>query len=619
MPVIDFLIRLRKQRSIALFLETHLQLHIEYHLEPFKNRLASDRAQLENDLGALRGSDDIRQLDSKYKKCRELRLMSVKLECANEVDTDFSRLESGFEHLSREMHREEQEVIDRLKKENTFDIDFEPVLEQYNSNLERERNENSIRILRLIRKFFVDKQKKLKRRLDSYRLDEDEEFEQESFVRYMEALIEVSYVCHHLNTFKGIEKDARVIPKEQIDREMASVEALITKFFEETMACVEEISSASQDFVLFVSRFGEAEEAAYRCIHERKNSDHNELKRRLKQLMGALETRVMKSLVPLGYRNTVVLHRGNDYTKNLLIEYHERSIKKLEDLYGDKKEFKYDATFQKFYHYLQAKEPLKLQEIQEKMEERVNGRLKELEANFEGELRAKEAAEVELKREIDSLSALQIPLAEQFRSQYRNTVEQLEQRVESNVQKAVEALKSDVSQRSECLQEMKKALTNKQSEIAQRFTERLRTVYCEVEKKHSGIRERLSYVQDWLEAPLDSHMKLLEETGFKRTIITVFNQNLRFIEVQVKARLSSVTKAFAASLENYDVSEKRSIEEMHELFDALSYLFLLKDKHSHNLEALNGVFTSSQEGLEKLFEVIGERVAPIKITPSLLS
>ena len=89
--------------------------------------------------------------------------------------------------------------------------------------------------------------------------------------------------------------------------------------------------------------------------------------------------------------------------------------------------------------------------------------------------------------------------------------------------------------------------------------------------------------------------------------------------MQVKARLSSVTKAFAASLENYDVSEKRSIEEMHELFDALSYLFLLKDKHSHNLEALNGVFTSSQEGLEKLFEVIGERVAPIKITPSLLS
>ena len=84
-----------------------------------------------------------------------------------------------------------------------------------------------------------------------------------------------------------------------------------------------------------MSRFGEAEEAAYGCTHERKNSDHNELKRKIKQLIGTFETRIMKNLVLLGSRSTAVPQKGNDYIKRLLIKYHELSIKKLEDLYSN--------------------------------------------------------------------------------------------------------------------------------------------------------------------------------------------------------------------------------------------------------------------------------------------
>ena len=50
MPVIDFLIRLNKQTNISDFLRSHVQIHIEYFLEPFKSKLTSDKIQLEHDL-----------------------------------------------------------------------------------------------------------------------------------------------------------------------------------------------------------------------------------------------------------------------------------------------------------------------------------------------------------------------------------------------------------------------------------------------------------------------------------------------------------------------------------------------------------------------------------------
>ena len=192
---------------------------------------------------------------------------------------------------------------------------------------------------------------------------------------------------------------------------------------------------------------------------------------------------------------------------------------------------------------------------------------------------------------------LNISLADQFRRRLSQTIEQLEGRVDSKIEEAMDTLKSDPGKLHECLLEMKKAQLNKQTEIVSKYAEQLQVVYDEVEKKNSGIRDRINYVQEWLEAPMINYMKLLEETDFKPTLLEMFNRNLQSFEVHIKAKMVPITNAFSAKLENYEVSSKQVIEEMKELFEGLNYLFLLKDKHTHNLESLSGVFASSQEGL----------------------
>ena len=552
-------------------------------------------------------------------KCKELKSMTVKLKCDHEIDTNFADLEAGFDKLAMEMHKEEQEIIDTLKNPNIFEVDFEPILERYNDNLNRKESENSRRVNRVILKFFDDKQKKYKRRLDSYRLEEGDEFDGVQFSKFLENLIEINFILHKMKMFKGIKVRKDRITLDTVEKEVEGVISLMTRYFNDIMLCISNITNANQDYNFCLERFGEAEQCFYECTHKFRNYEHNDIVKKFQAEMRNMETKVISSLAPLGYKEKIAMGNQMHKIKNLFVSLYELSIRKLDEIYGEKKDFSFDEGFKQFYNYLGQKEPIKKKEVDEKVEERLNKRLDSFKNNYDKEYSKREQAERELRKDLRDLEELDIPIFQEFKKQLGKLETELEDKVNKDVETAIEKVEKQISFLPDCLSEIRKAQDNKQEAIADKYKQKLKLLYDGKTSQEALIGERIDYVAQWIEEPLLKETKRLEEVGLKEEYVGLFNSNVKLLEAEVKTRFANITKVFSANLDDFNFSEKVVIDQTRETFEVLDYCFKLKNHGNLNLPAVEELLSSSQEKMEQLFKVISSRISVIRETPSLLT
>lgn len=148
--------------------------------------------------------------------------MSIRLECHTVENTNFSQLEAEFSKIFSAKHAEEEAIMDNLKQDNLFEIEFDDVEESFNNNI-KNQSDQSRNIISMINRFFRDKQRKLDRKMRPYKIGKKQRFDVFCFKKFIETLNELSYLCTHLEIFKkynmngcGISKKTTIVTPARI-------------------------------------------------------------------------------------------------------------------------------------------------------------------------------------------------------------------------------------------------------------------------------------------------------------------------------------------------------------------------------------------------------------------
>lgn len=192
---------------------------------------------------------------------------------------------------------------------------------------------------------------------------------------------------------------------------MKDLNELVDHYFNQTLDCIKDITTASSDYNFCLKRFSEMEVAVFDFTLENRGKKFNMVSQMLQDQIDSFESQVKRELSALGDKGRADLDTPKDLVSCLLDKFHNRSMFKLNEVYSTKKSITPDETFKNYYLYIEKEDPEKKVIVDEKMRKDFGEKFNQFKNCFKGNYNSKEKVENDLRSNIARFEALQLPIA----------------------------------------------------------------------------------------------------------------------------------------------------------------------------------------------------------------